>query len=376
MEKLEAREFVKKYLSGDLSVEEKMLADQWFAKNLADSDSIPDQLRIIKADERMRANLNRHLLKDKKGRWPIQLWTRIAAAAVVLIVFSFCMYLILTNNAENRNLVELKSGDILPATNKAILTLSDGKKVILSATNKGTIAEQGGSEITKNDGEAITYKAAEATSQQVLYNTMSTPRGGTYKLILADGTTVILNAMSSITYPTAFIGKERKVTLVGEAYFFVAHNAEKPFKVVSGHQTVQVLGTQFNVNAYQDEPAITTTLVSGKVRISNDVNETTYLKPGQQAKITTAGLSISTVDVNEAVAWKDGIFHFNNADIPTVMRTLSRWYDVSIEYQGSPTNRRFTGDIYTDIPISKALAIISYLKIRFKVQDKKIIVIL
>lgn len=376
MKQFEAKELIKQYLSNDLSIEEKQLVEQWFAKNLIESSSIPDQLRIMEADDRIWANLNHHIQQVRKGKSIVRLWPRFAAAGVIVVLLSFCGYFFYRHNLETQQLVELKSGgDILPGNNKAILTLADGKKITLSDTEKGLIAQQGGTEINKYDGGGIAYKASETNNQPLLYNTISTPRGGMYKLVLADGTIVVLNAMSSITYPTAFSGKERKVTLAGEAYFTVAHNAQKPFKVVSAHQTVEVLGTQFNVSAYHDEQAIATTLVSGNVKITNARQETVYLKPGQQAQTTADEMTTTTVDLEEAVAWKDGFFHFNNADIPTVMRALSRWYDVTIEYQGSPTKRRFTGDIYRDIPISKALAIISYLKIRFRVEDKKIIVI-
>jgi len=280
MEQFDAKALIKKYLSGNSSTEEKQLVEQWFAKNLAESDSIPDQLRIIEADQKIWTNLQQHIQPQKQHKGLLRLWPRIAAAAVLLLFFSIGYYVYYHPNAQEQQLVEIQpGGDIAPGNNKAILTLADGKKITLSATAKGKIAQQGATEINKYDSGAISYKVAETSNQPLLYNTMTTPRGGMYKLVLADGTIVVLNAMSSLTYPTTFNSKERRVNLVGEAYFIVAHNAQKPFMVVSAHQTVQVLGTQFNVNAYQDEQAIATTLVAGNVKITTDRQQTTYLKP-------------------------------------------------------------------------------------------------
>ncbi|MNJ98387.1 fec operon regulator FecR [compost metagenome] len=376
MEQLDARKLIQRYLNDDLSHEEQLIVEQWFAKNLEDSGYIPDYSRIIEADNRIWSNLNTHIEDEKNKNKPIRLWPRIISAAVVLFILSFITYFFLYKPDRTQQLVEIKSNDILPGKNKAILTLADGKKIFLSDAEKGIVAQQGGAEITKRGQGGLSYHVADKKSiNPSLYNTMSTPRGGTYKLILEDGTQVVLNAMSSITYPTSFAGTERRVVLHGEAYFNVTHNTKKPFKVVSNGQTVQVLGTQFNVSAYKDEPTTETTLLVGSVKVTNDQLETVYLKPGQQSRGAEHLTLATDVDVNEAIAWKDGFFHFNDADVPTVMRALSRWYDVDIEYQGNPTKRRFTGDIHRDMTVSKALEVISLLKIRFRVEKKKIIVI-
>jgi ferric-dicitrate binding protein FerR (iron transport regulator) len=236
--------------------------------------------------------------------------------------------------------------------------------------------QQGNTKIIKSANGHIAYNKTLTSTSTPIYNTMTTPRGGKYDLELSDGTRVWLNASSSITYPIAFSGTERRVTVTGEAYFEVAKNKDMPFKInVDGQEEVQVLGTHFNIMAYSDEPLIKTTLLEGSVKIVK--NKTTgMLKPGQQAQMTTDGkLSVTDdADINAVMAWKNGQTLFVNEDIKTIMRRASRWYDVDIEYQGGVPARLFTGGISRESNLSVLLKVLELNKIHFKAAGKKLIV--
>jgi transmembrane sensor len=212
----------------------------------------------------------------------------------------------------------------------------------------------------------------------MVYNTLVTKRKerSPYPLILADGTKVWLNAASSIIFPVAFTGKDRTVTITGEAYFEVAHNATQPFKVKANGQMIEDIGTAFNVNAYSDEPVVTTTLLQGSVRVSLTDNEASVvLKPGDQAKAANGGLKLkSNVDLDGAVAWKSGIFQFKNTRIDEVLRQAARWYDVDVDYRQGIPDQTFTGRISENVNLSGLLEILSYSGVHFRIEGNKIIV--
>lgn len=265
--------------------------------------------------------------------------------------------------------------NIRPGGNKAILTLHDGSKIVLNDAREGTLAQQGNTKIVKLANGQLAYNQTNTLPAKVLYNTMTTPRGGQYKLILPDGTQVWLNSASSITYPTAFVGNERNVSISGEAYFEVAKDKSKPFHVKSGNQTVDVLGTHFNIMAYADEDAIKTTLLEGSVRVVEN-NITSMLKPGQQAIVDKqGGIKITAASIDEALAWKNGYFKFNRVDIRFIMRQVARWYDVDIVYQGRFPKDEFVGKIGRGENISQVLRILELDDVHFKIEDKKIIVL-
>jgi ferric-dicitrate binding protein FerR (iron transport regulator) len=305
-------------------------------------------------------------------RKTIRLWPRIAAAASILLFLSVGTYFYFKPNTPQEALA--KQQDILPGHNQATLTLANGKKIILTRGLVGKLAQQGQSAIQANGTNGITYIAANTNSSTVIiYNTLATTKGeqSPYPLILADGTKVWLNAESSITFPTAFTGNERLVKVKGEAYFEVAHNAKQPFRVTVKNQTIEDIGTQFNVNAYDDEPTMKTTLVEGSVSI----NSKTILKPGQEASVDKqAGIQVATANVAIATAWKDGLFSFKKASIQTVMRQIARWYDVEVKYEGELPKKTLTGDIYRSVNASEALQILQYANVKFRIENKTIIV--
>lgn len=287
------------------------------------------------------------------------LWPRIAAAASVLLVLSFGSYYFVFR--ETKVVEVAKVQELLPGSNGAILTLADGKKVVLENESVGAIA--GG--IQKTNDSLLTYDGAEGIG----FNTLETPKGRQYSVVLPDGSRVWLNAASSLRYPTRFVGKERLVELTGEGYFEVVHNAAMPFRVKTDRQLVEDIGTSFNVNAYSDEKDAVTTLVEGAASVNGKV-----LKPGFAGISPGAGVTIvSQVDAENVVAWKNGQFSFRDADIKTVMRQFSRWYDVEVGYDYVPTTS-INGGAYRNVNASKALQILSYLNIHYRIEGKKIII--
>ncbi|WP_142683112.1 FecR family protein [Chitinophaga polysaccharea] len=267
--------------------------------------------------------------------------------------------------------------DIAPGGNRAVLTLSDGSQITLDSAGNGILAQQGNTRITKLSNGQLAYSGSGNPEGKILYNTMSTPPGGQYQLILPDGTGVWLNAASSISYPTAFTGNERSVTVTGEAYFEVVKNEKMPFRVKAGNTTIDVLGTHFNINAYKDEASINTTLLEGAVRV-NIAQQQQQLRPGQQARVMANGASIQVVDhadISEVMAWKAGFFSFNDADLPAVMRQLSRWYNVEVKYEGRIPQRVFTGEIGRNLTLSQVLKGLTKTRIKYRIENGNRIII-
>ncbi len=314
---------------------------------------------------------------------PLYRWWAAAAAILVLLTSAYFLWSSSEKDHATPIAKSSKVNDIAPGGNKAILTLADGTKVILDSANNGTITKQGNVTIIKlNDGQ-LAYKPSTLNPQSsttdrlstVLYNTISTPRGGQYQLVLADGSKVWLNAASSIRFPNAFPGNDRKVEITGEAYFEVAHNAAKPFYVEAGGMEVKVLGTHFNVNAYTDEPSVRTTLLQGSVQVVNG-SHSKIIVPGEQAQVGSNGdINTSQVDVNEVVAWKNGKFIFDNANIHSIMRQLEKWYDIDVVYQATDTNETFMGSISRDVNCSQILDMLEKTgSLKFEIVGRRVIV--
>ncbi|MBO9573892.1 MAG: FecR domain-containing protein, partial [Chitinophagaceae bacterium] len=307
-------------------------------------------------------------------------WISYAAAAAVLIVISLAIYYFIGSPRQGKQTTQVATikNDFLPGTEKALLTLGDGTVINLDSASVGAIAKQGNTSVVKTGEGLIDYFPAGKEPQSITYNNMTTPRGGKYQLRLPDGTHVWLNAASSITYPVIFSGKERSVKITGEVYFEVAHDPSKPFRVHAADQELTVLGTHFNIKAYADEELLTTTLLEGKVSIKKATGTNSLiLTPGQQAvtKPSTPSIALNKkANIEAAMAWKNGLFHFENADVKTVMQQLARWYDVEIVYEGRIPAKRFEGEIPMDAPASEVLAVLEKNKIHFRINGKKIIV--
>jgi len=363
------------YLENSDGTELIQLMEKHFSDDLENAKGISPETstKLFKAiHDKIRA-------ESKQARRRVIPFRRIAIAASVIGLLLLSAFLLYNRNTSrgtiNAELNEHRfKNDVLPGSDKATLTLADGSTVVLDDAQNGTLAQQGGSTVIKLGGKLM-YDPANKISKEIVYNTISTPNGGQYQLELPDGSLVWLNATSSIHFPTSFVGKERRVEITGEAYFEVAKNRDMPFIVAVNGAEVQVLGTHFNVNAYSDEDNVKTTLLEGSVKFVSGAN-TNMLKPGQQSQLTTNGLIkvVTNVDVDEVVAWKNGMFDFENAGIETVMRQLSRWYDVEIEYKGK-TDDLFIAEMRRNIKLSDALKALELTgKVRFEIQGKKIIV--
>jgi len=306
-------------------------------------------------------------------------WFKFAAAAAVILILSIPFYLVTSD--KKKDLTAAIDHHIKPGSNKAVLTLANGRQITLNDAVNGEIARQSGISITKTADGQIVYTISDsgersnAKDGEPLKNTITTPKGGQYRVILPDGTNVFLNAASTLVYPTLFQSSERLVSLNGEAYFEVTKNKDKPFKVASGGQTVEVLGTHFNISAYEDENVIRTTLLEGSVKVSS-LAASSVISPGQQAILNRKSNDISTHPVNaeKEIAWKDGMFSFEKDDIKSVMRSIARWYDVEVSYKGDLSDIEFTGEIFRNAKLSEIYKILELNNIHFDVEGKKIIV--
>ena len=316
---------------------------------------------------------------------------RVAAAAVLILVLAGGgVYWLQQHRSVRRQTLAVKEvKDVAPGGNKAILTLGNGSKIILDNVQNGTVAEQGNAKVIKTDSGRLAYNVATTPNDRpetqnpepATFNTLSTPRGGQYQLILPDGTKVWLNAASSITYPTAFTGRDRAVAITGEAYFEVTRDKSRPFKIRlpssggTGGGEIQVLGTGFNVNAYPDESGIQTTLLEGSIKLSAKDRSPLLIKPGQQAQLEGTRLFVvDGVNTDEVIAWKGGVFDFENAGLKTILRQFSRWYDVDVIYEGPVKNRKFFAVVKRSSTLKSVLELLQDNNIVYRIEGKKLFV--
>ncbi|RPD38605.1 FecR family protein [Chitinophaga barathri] len=297
---------------------------------------------------------------------------RIAAAAAILLVAGTGIYYWYNPASKQETTTTLIANDVMPGGTKAVLTLSNGQQIVLDGAADGVLAKQGGTSISKQAGGQIVYDASGEATTEILYNTMSTPRGGEYQLTLPDGTKAWLNAASSITYPTAFAGKERNVRITGEVYLEVAKDKTKPFLVEVNDVKLEVLGTHFNVNAY--DKAVSTTLLEGSVKVNTGSNSRVII-PGEQAKVEQGKMTVKNVNLSETMAWKNGRFVFEGASIETVMHQLSRWYDVEVKAVENVDDLFFV-DVPRNKKISDVLKALELTgKVKFKIEGKTIMIL-
>jgi transmembrane sensor len=302
-------------------------------------------------------------------------WWAVAASIIMLLGLATYWYATVYNQKKPVESTQIAEAKIVPGGNKAVLTLSNGSKVILDTAANGLLANQGKVNIIKKQNGELVYDAINKGSREMYYNTVTTPRGGQYKILLPDGTGVWLNAASSITYPVGFNANERRVSINGEVYFEVAKDKKRPFRVAVDDMTIEVLGTHFNVMAYNDE-AGKTTLLEGSIELSKQGTKT-LLKPGQQAQVKEGGgvAVVNGVDLEQTVAWKNGQFSFSSADIGTIMRQAARWYDIKVEFRGVCTTL-FSGDIPRTAELKDMLSIPEETgKVSFIIQDHTVIVV-
>lgn len=373
--RMEENEFykilVQRYLDKQLSDEELELFVQLTKEGKLDDqllDAWNEEAEISDADE----------MDYQRANQPKPLWPKLAAAASILIaIFAGFYFYSGTGNTLNSITTVNAKHDAAPGGNKATLTLSDGSQISLTDAGNGQLAEQAGVKITKNKDGQLVYAIVPSDTKELAYNTISTPRGGVYQINLPDGTSVWLNAASSIKFPTTFAHlSQRKVELKGEAYFEVAKNKKLPFIVSTAQQQVEVLGTHFNINSYEDEGEVKTTLLEGSVKVS--AGNVMLLKPGQQATLglrSSGKIKVSPANIEQAMAWKNGFFHFEKETLHSVLRQLSRWYDVEVVYQVDRPDDEFVGDIPRGVKLSEVLKILEFEGTHFKIEGRKLFVI-
>jgi transmembrane sensor len=376
------QELIQKYLEGTASEEERSEVELWYA-----SVQLPSKLGQDHGAVRSRiyAKTKQIIYPEPAIRkFPWINWRILSAAAAILLIAGVVFVVSNNHQTSGRNALlgnTLSGHDIAPGGDQAVLTLADGRQISLDTAAEGKLAGPMGLQINKTKG-VIVYSPTNENASPSRYNTLSTPKGAKYELVLPDGSHVWLNALSSIRYPEVFGNNQRNVEVKGEAYFEVAHLQTKgkksriPFIVQAGSEQIEVLGTHFNVHYYPGDPMQLTTLLEGAVKVSSH-GKSVLLSPGQAAGIENGKQDIQKLnDVNTglAVAWKEGEFQFEDASVPEIMNQVARWYDVEVAYQGEIPQEHFSGRVSRTENLSQVIEILKRGGIRFKINERKITV--
>ncbi|MDB5152918.1 MAG: hypothetical protein JWR54_1669 [Mucilaginibacter sp.] len=384
MDTSKAQELIDKYRKGTLSAEEEAMLEGWYLK--------------LTAEQRLSIS-EKHLAQKKRAIWKnlqidngtakivkLRVLAQIAAAAIVILAVGMLYFH--QKDTTEQPVNHIAKNDIRPGGNKAYLTLANGKTIVLNTAANGQIANQAGTSVTKTGSGQLVYTLAQksAANNPAELNTITTPNGGQWQVLLPDGTKVWLNAASSLTYPVSFAAlKNRRVELSGEAYFEVAKDKTHPFIVHTIKQDVEVLGTHFNINAYADEQYTKTTLLEGSVYVTattasiiNGLNSFARqtLKPGQQSVISNGDIKITAADTEAAIAWKNAMFYFENDNLENIMKRVARWYDVKIIYKSNQVKQElFSGRVSRAQNVSEVLKMLTLTgAAQFKIEGRNIIV--
>jgi len=366
--------------SNDLLIKH-WLRDHWESLPVDELVSVDEEPDMEQLWGKIRSRIKEDQLDLQQGsaspKFPKNHFRKLAVAALFIGVLLSTYFIYTANSFNQKGLADENvkpSNDIAPPNQaRAVLRLADGSTVYLDSNVNGTLARQGGIDITRNEMGEIIYSGSAPDA--ITMNTLSLPKGSKpIRLVLADGSLVWLNAASSITYPTAFVGKERKVSITGEAYFEVSENKAMPFFVEHNQLLIKVLGTHFNVNTYENEAASKVTLLSGLVDVGNG-KTTKQLIPGQQASVSKSVFSVKeNIDTDEVMAWKNGQFYFGGSDIKSIMKQIERYYDVEVEFRDE-IPYQFVAKISRDVNVSAFLEKLELTNlIHFKIEGKKIIV--
>jgi len=388
------KEIAARFLNGTATEEEAAQLHQWY-------DAWVDEETIIQADTEdpaiIESRMLSHMLQQIRAKdavpapvvtMPKRRWWKVAVAAAVIMALGFTLFLWqkkYTHNTHGTLAVTDTTSVIKPGIDKAMLILADGRQVVLDTTATGIVSKQGNTTIINGNGQ-LSYAGTDGKQEEATYyNTVRTGSGNQYRLVLPDGSHVWLNAASTLRFPTRFNGKERVVELTGEGYFEVAKNASIPFHVQVNNMEVEVLGTHFNVNAYDDEEAIKTTLLEGAVKVqsaignrqSANAERSVVLKPGEQTAFSRSSQLSKPIPVQteEVVAWKNGLFQFTDAPITTVMRQVARWYNVEVAYQGNVQQEIFSGTIPRTSGITQLIKILELTKtVKVSIEGRKLMI--
>jgi transmembrane sensor len=392
MEHKRAQELLDKYLEGNCTPEEEDLVESWYLMETEDPEAFQSEPDYGELGKSIWKSIQQ---ENNRTRKLVPYYKWVAAAAVFVILGAGLYYLV--NNAASpvQSNEHFAQNDITPGGNKAFLTLADGKRIVLDDAKNGEIAEQTGVIISKTaDGQLVytvsgALKSTKQDSKMAGFNTIETPKGGQYQINLPDGTKVWLNANSSLRYPAQFAAAKREVELKGEAYFEVAKRTiigkqqgkRLPFVVKTSSQEVEVLGTHFNINSYQEEGNTKTTLLEGSVAVhplsSSGISvPARIIKPGEQSMLNASTLKVSTVDTEQVLAWKEGFFMFDDEDLQSIMYQVARWYDVEVEFKdNSLKSKDFSGTVSRFANVSQVLKKIELTgSVHFKIEGRRIVV--
>jgi len=382
MEKQRYLNLLEKYLAGKSTGKEEALLDEYYKRleEMSDVSLSDEQAHSLKVSimEKISARIDSpNELSKQIVKRSYRIWYAAASILIMIAVGSFFI-----RRDKKAEMVSKVPGatkqDIRPGSNKAVLTLSTGEQIVLTEPHAGILAREGAAEIIKKENGELVYNLGDKTaahSAKPIYNTITVPRGGQYQLVLSDGSKVLLNAATSLTYPAEFNGRYRNVELKGEGYFEVAKNASKPFIVKANNVEVRVLGTHFNISAYSDDANITTTLIEGAVSV-NKGKQTKLLAPGQQgiSAYTTGEISVQPANIEQTMGWVKGNFVFKDLNIKEVMKIASRWYDIEVEYRGNVQSKKFGG---TTSRFSNITELLDYMKItggvNYKIEGRRVI---
>ncbi|WP_316814512.1 FecR family protein [Pedobacter nyackensis] len=376
----ELKQLLNKYMDETCTPEEKLMLDVWLHQEASSAGQIIDEQELKRIGERIGENVKKRIhTKIVSPIRPIN-WYKYAAAAVILIIFSVSLFSILNRSNHPKQLALLKKHqDIAPGGNKAILTLSNGKKVVLDETANGQIADEEGVVVKKlADGRIIYVEDGQISNNatEPVYNTVATPRAGQYRVDLPDGTRVWLNSESSLKYPTVFTAATREVELIGEGYFEVHKDRSKPFIVKSNELSIKVLGTHFNISSYKSDQVSMVSLLEGAVDVSLRGNSR-ILVPGQQAyhQKNSSNLFVRPVNTASVASWKDGMFVFEDESLQQIMNKIARWYDIKLIYESLDPKLTFTGAVPRNSQISAVLKQLEATgNVKFKIDGNQVFI--
>jgi len=374
MTRQEAKILLDKYVQGTATVDERARLEQWYHREQEKQHLSEDEADflflkdIIWKRTLTRAGLRRRYPKAR------HLWIRLGAAAAILLCLSVSLYFFVINSDQR---TEVASSEIVPGTNRATLTLADGRTISLSESQTGIVI--GDRNIKYADGSPLGLSPGELNNgvlAEIEELVLTTPKGGTYQVTLSDGSRVWLNAASTIRYPSRFVGNKRAVEISGEAYFAVKSDKTRPFKVTSDGQTVEVLGTEFNISAYNGNAETRTTLVEGSVRVAptSDPSSEVTILPGEQSVIRGAQIDVAEVEPEQYIAWKSGKFFFKNTSFQDMIAEVARWYDIEVVYEDKVPATTFSGDMKRSVSLMTVLDMLKISNIPFRIEGKKLII--
>lgn len=354
---------------GNRRIFNKLTDDTYLMQAITDHYKMdPDDIALQKINARIDADL-----QPKPQTGIRHIWIRLTVAAAVLVVLATSVMYIFRKK-QDTGIVQVTQTiqDIAPGGYSATLKLADGRSVVLDSSTANQLPQQGNAQVLNKNGQLVYTPTTGSQHDEVIWNTLSTAKGQTYPLLLSDGSRVTLNSASSIRFPVSFTGDVREVQVTGEVFFQVAHNAAKPFKVTARGMDLQVLGTSFNVNAYDDEETVKATLVEGSIQIKKGTQKK-IIKPGQQAQVLTNEIKISEVDIDKITAWKQGFFRFKEDKLSEAVKNIARWYNVDVVLEGNAANVDVSGDIPRTANLSELIKLLSVIDVEARIEGKKLI---